>query len=149
MEMGKTIRTNGRGVRAGRVGAAPASLAAPAAPARPGLRGGWRALLLFAAAVAATLALGVLAMAQDAEAATQVLALQSFDPEGGAKNILRGFAFFIALAAIFGAVGRFMRGATMGGVGMLAGGAVLFALAIAPESLLSFGQWTLQQLGLG
>ena len=105
---------------------------------------------LFLAALLSVLGFSLVVMVAEAHAATQtsVALLQSFNPEGAAKGILKAFAYFIALVAIFMAVGRFMRGATMQGVGMLLGGGVLFALAFAPDSLLSFGQWVLEQFGL-
>lgn len=100
------------------------------------------------ATLAAFAAFGLTAAAGQADAAPSVALLQ-FNPEGAAENILDGFAMFIALVAIFVAVGRFARGAMMQGFGVLLGGGILFAIALAPKTLSEFGTWVLEQFGLG
>lgn len=146
--MDGTIRKNeSRGE--GLTPASPAKAAAGGEVARLGSSWTERTWLT-AAALLATVAFALLSYAGEAHAATagSLALLQNFDPEGAAKDILKAFAFFIALIAIFVAVGRFARGAMMQGFGVLLAGGILFAVAAAPESLLGFGQWTLEQFGL-
>lgn len=124
--------------------------AAVAIPAEFGRPVAWTAAAALATFLA-VLAFGLVGTVGEANAATQgsLALLQSFNPDAAAKNILKGFAMFIALVAIFVAVGRFARGAMMQGFGVLLGGGILFAIALAPDSLSEFGGWVLEQFGLG